>query len=87
MKRTRLFLEITTVLLAIVGIVSAKVTQFGGTHLGYFKRGTTIFTTITGCLKAANMVDICTGAVKTVGSIIFTNSAATHPLTYSNPND
>lgn len=87
MKRSRIFLGVTTACLAVVGVVSAKVAHFGNAHVGYYKVGSTVFTTITGCVKALNAPNVCTGSVKTFGKVIFTNIAATHPLTYTNPND
>lgn len=80
MKRSRIFLGLTTACLAIAGVVAAKVSHFGALKTVYYKPSglTTCLPTKVTCEYDPNNQNICTIRSRQV----FTDNACLTPFAY-----
>lgn len=87
MKRSRIFLGLTTACLAIAGVVAAKVSHFGGSRSAwYFAPGPAggCFQTLVGCQYDALQTPICTAHGFRVYTQITPSGNCLNTLTYVN---
>jgi hypothetical protein len=83
MKRSSIFLGLTTVCLAIAGVAAAKANNFGSTTGFYTVSGTCISTGVnSGCLYSATGIKTCRTTVAEIQTYYTTNSCQ-HILKYS----
>ena len=60
MKRSRIFLFLTTMCLGIAGVVAAKVTRFGAAHAVFLQFNGQCVQTFATCLYDSHAMIICT---------------------------